>query len=1156
MSQAGYTPIQLYYSTTAAAVPVNTNLADGELAINITDGKLYYKDNGGTVRLLASNATSAPVLSFSAGTTGFTPSTATTGAITLAGTLATTNGGTGLTSFTSGGVVYASSTSALATGSLLSFDGTNLGIGTSSPTTKLDVKQSGANWYDGIEVVRSTTDNQRLVLGNTSGASWIASVDAAGGANNELIFGRSTNGTTFTESARFSSAGNFGIGTSSPTGRLNILQDGTSNTTPALRITGSSGDPSNYYMEVVPNLSGATINYRFNIKNVSTYSDVLVLGGTGNVGIGTSSPSTRLNVNFGALTSGTQINELVLQSNANSVNNSLNALTGITFYNRLSPAAYSAGSFNSSSGVYGINLDNSALGRNMGLVFYTSAADSVATEKMRITSAGYLGIGTTAPNFLVNISTGSTSSITQPTAGSYGLYVQQNTSGSTGGIYIQDGASNSGYSLFIADNNNTARFVVGPDGSVGVGTSGPNSLLQVLGTTNSGYATSNAIVNAATSISNAAALWSGSSLRLTANMGGAVNYTGRGSELVFGADNGNFGSGGGFGQANLGAITAISENGNAVGLASSMLFYTTIGNNIYERLRINSSGAFGIGGANYGTAGQVLTSGGPSAAPTWATGGGGGGSVAGSNGQVQFNNSGSFGASSGLVWDNANSRLSVNSGTSPTESLVVTGRIAVGTNYILTDNVSPTFYISTSGNDTTGNGSNGSPWATLGKALGACAKFMPNGNTNATIVFKNGTYTLSSVQYIRGFTGGGRITIQAETAGSVTVNQNGHQYEIERNDVEIYFNGITFQSATTPSMFNIYDTLTVRFESNCVINQMISGGSPGNFNQAIGVSNSGFLLQATFTVYNEASYGAVINIYGNSTYYFSGTFTKSGAKHGNAAISIQGVSTGTFQNTINNFNIGINMGQSHYNAEQFGIAVANSLSITNCNVGIRLSNNGSFLNYYVASFSGTTTPVYLVNGWYSGTASSEYNLIGYNTSVSSSYRLQVNSQIYATSSTIATSDGRYKKNVASIANGLDIVKALRPVQFDWIPHDIHNFDTEHTTVGFIAQEVKEVLAGTAYVDSIIKPHYITREAEEYETIIITPATEEVIDENGNLISLAAPPVTEKRITKPAVTEEFFGIAEGNLIAILTKAIQEQQVIIEALTARVEALEAI
>ena len=118
MAQTNYTPIQLYYSTTAAAVPVNTNLVSGELAINIQDEKLYFKNAAGTVKLLASNATSAPVLSFSAGTTGFTPSTATTGAITLAGTLATTNGGTALTSFTSGGAVYATSTSVLTTGTL------------------------------------------------------------------------------------------------------------------------------------------------------------------------------------------------------------------------------------------------------------------------------------------------------------------------------------------------------------------------------------------------------------------------------------------------------------------------------------------------------------------------------------------------------------------------------------------------------------------------------------------------------------------------------------------------------------------------------------------------------------------------------------------------------------------------------------------------------------------------------------------------------------------------------------------------------------------------------------------------------------------------------------------------------------------------------
>ena len=38
-----------------------------------------------------------------------------------------------------------------------------------------------------------------------------------------------------------------------------------------------------------------------------------------------------------------------------------------------------------------------------------------------------------------------------------------------------------------------------------------------------------------------------------------------------------------------------------------------------ERFRINNSGAFGLAGTNYGTAGQVLTSGGTNSVPTWAT---------------------------------------------------------------------------------------------------------------------------------------------------------------------------------------------------------------------------------------------------------------------------------------------------------------------------------------------------------------------------------------------------------------------------------------------------------------------------------------------------------------------------------------------------------
>ena len=115
MAQSGFTPISLYYSSTATNVPLAADLVSGELAINIADGKLYYKNSSGVVTLLASTATVAPVTTFSAGTTGFTPSTATSGAITLAGTLNVANGGTGVTTSTGTGAVVLSTSPTLVT---------------------------------------------------------------------------------------------------------------------------------------------------------------------------------------------------------------------------------------------------------------------------------------------------------------------------------------------------------------------------------------------------------------------------------------------------------------------------------------------------------------------------------------------------------------------------------------------------------------------------------------------------------------------------------------------------------------------------------------------------------------------------------------------------------------------------------------------------------------------------------------------------------------------------------------------------------------------------------------------------------------------------------------------------------------------------------
>jgi len=137
MSAVGFTPIQLYYSTTASQAPSAGNLANGELAINITDGKLFYKDNGGVVQVLATKGAgtiggsntqvqynNAGALAGSANLT-FDGTTFTANALTVSNAV-TLSGGT------ANGVAYLNGSKVLTTGSALTFDGTNLTVGGSA----------------------------------------------------------------------------------------------------------------------------------------------------------------------------------------------------------------------------------------------------------------------------------------------------------------------------------------------------------------------------------------------------------------------------------------------------------------------------------------------------------------------------------------------------------------------------------------------------------------------------------------------------------------------------------------------------------------------------------------------------------------------------------------------------------------------------------------------------------------------------------------------------------------------------------------------------------------------------------------------------------------------------------------------------------------
>jgi len=128
MAATNFTPIQLYFSTTASAVPLAANLAQGELAINITDGKLYYEDNGGVVQVIATKGAgtiggsttqiqynNAGALAGNAAMV-FNNSTNVTTLTTLnlTNALGAIYGGTAQSTYTQGDILYSSATNTLA----------------------------------------------------------------------------------------------------------------------------------------------------------------------------------------------------------------------------------------------------------------------------------------------------------------------------------------------------------------------------------------------------------------------------------------------------------------------------------------------------------------------------------------------------------------------------------------------------------------------------------------------------------------------------------------------------------------------------------------------------------------------------------------------------------------------------------------------------------------------------------------------------------------------------------------------------------------------------------------------------------------------------------------------------------------------------------
>jgi hypothetical protein len=337
-------------------------------------------------------------------------------------------------------VVYASSSSALATGSALSFDGTNLGIGTSSPAYKLSVVKPSAGitarftdgdgitdvYGYGVEITRSVAyikGSSALHLGSAAGYSAVV-LDSSGnlglgvtpktwstGSTIELgsyflkLSGSGTYGGVVTNNAYYNSGWKY-----AEANFANMYQT-------------TSGE-HRWLNAPSGGASGNTISF----------TQAMTLDASGNLLVGTTTAVEKLTVAGGVKISGQTGNadvEGVL------IDYQSSASSGRFF-------AYNSG------------------GSNMR--FFTNASGGSVTERARITADGRVGIGSTAPDSLLEILTPSSH-----TANVLIARTQNSTTytSSVATLICDRGTTNSTYNLLNCYNNGTGnQLVVRDSGNV------------------------------------------------------------------------------------------------------------------------------------------------------------------------------------------------------------------------------------------------------------------------------------------------------------------------------------------------------------------------------------------------------------------------------------------------------------------------------------------------------------------------------------------------------------------------------------------------------------------------------------------------------------------------------------------------------------------
>jgi hypothetical protein len=220
-----------------------------------------------------------------------------------------------------------------------------------------------------------------------------------------------------------------------------------------------------------------------------------------------------------------------------------------------------------------------------------------------------------------------------------------------------------------------------------------------------------------------------------------------------------------------------------------------------------------------------------------------------------------------------------------------------------------------------------------------------------------------------------------------------------------------------------------------------------------------------------------------------------------------------------------------FNIDSSGTALIGKSSSGALNTGIQLYPAGTGTAITANVTSGTGPLFYLVNTGSSVT--SGYRFVTFRATASFAEVGTITTNGTSTTSYNTSSDYRLKEDWQPMSGSVDRVKALNPVNFAW------KVDGSRVD-GFLAHEAQAVVpeAVTGTKDAM--------RDEEYE---VTAAIEATYDEEGNELTAAVPAVMGTR-TAP----DYQGIDQSKLVPLLTAALQDSIAKIEALEARVTALE--